>query len=225
MTDQNQIRNQFREDEVAIIKHWDKQRQEYVSNVYPKVGGRLRMAHEANDAINIETEIIRYDGSLAVVVATCQTLKGSFKGIGMSSADRDPKINPAILELAETRAIARCLRFAGYGVEYCSAEEVSHLENGNNSSTDNGKAPDNSSTAGGNGNNRRTPDKGNGNGGNANGNNRISPKQYKYILSLADDRNLSHQELNRQALSVYGVSLEHLNRSDASQMIQELQNN
>ena len=45
----------------------------------------------------------------------------------MASVQRDEKIAPAILELAETRAIARSLRFAGYGVEYCSAEEVSHF--------------------------------------------------------------------------------------------------
>ena len=47
----------------------------------------------------------------------------------MASSERDQEIAPAILELAETRAIARSLRFAGYGVEYCSAEEVSHLKN------------------------------------------------------------------------------------------------
>jgi hypothetical protein len=99
--------------------------------VYPKVGGRLRLAHENNDAINIETEIYRYDENLAVVIATVKTMSGQFTGIGMSSVERDKKIAPAILELAETRGIARALRFAGFGVEYCSAEEVSHLENGN----------------------------------------------------------------------------------------------
>src|SRR6056297_1444450 len=134
------IKSQFREDEVAIIKHWNKQKGEYVSNVYPKVGGRLRLAHEANDAINIETEIYRYDENLAVVIATVKTMSGQFTGIGMSSVERDKKIAPAILELAETRGIARALRFAGYGVEYCSAEEVSHLENGNPAPQDNKQA-------------------------------------------------------------------------------------
>ena len=43
----NQIQNQFREDEIAFIRHFDKQRQEWVANPYPKVGGRLRLAHEA----------------------------------------------------------------------------------------------------------------------------------------------------------------------------------
>ena len=125
------INQQFREDEIANIRRWDKERNEYVSNPFPKIGGRLRLAHEANEALSIETEIIRYDEKVAVVVAVSKTSKGSFKGIGMASIERDQKIAHAILELAETRAIGRSLRFAGYGVEYCSAEEVSHLENGN----------------------------------------------------------------------------------------------
>jgi hypothetical protein len=124
------INQQFRDDEIANIRRWDKEKNEYVSNPFPKIAGRLRLAHEANEALSIETEIIRYDEKIAVVVAVSTTSKGSFKGIGMASIERDQKLAHAILELAETRAIGRSLRFAGYGVEYCSAEEVSHL-NGN----------------------------------------------------------------------------------------------
>jgi len=125
------INQQFRQEEISYIRRWDKERNEYVSIPFPKIAGRLRLAHEANEALSIETEIIRYDEKVAVVIATSKTSKGSFKGIGMASIERDQKIAPAILELAETRAIGRSLRFAGYGVEYCSAEEVSHIENGN----------------------------------------------------------------------------------------------
>jgi len=121
--------NQFREDEIAIMTHWDKKNDRWVKSVYPKVGGRLRLAHEENEKLSITTEIIKYDENLAVVSAVSITKKGSFKGIGMASVERDMKIAPAILELAETRAIARSLRFAGFGVEYCSAEEISHLNN------------------------------------------------------------------------------------------------
>lgn len=137
---ENQINQTFRPDEVSLIKHWDKARGEWITNVYPKISGRLRLAHEQNKSVSIETEIYKYDDSagVAVVVATCKTIKGSFKGIGMSSVERDQKIAPAILELAETRAIARALRFSGFGVEYCSAEEVSHLENGNGAEPKNG---------------------------------------------------------------------------------------
>src|SRR5210317_611578 len=116
----NSIVNQFRGDEIAKIDN----------NLYPKVGGRLRLAHEQNHKLSITTDIVKYDGKIAVVSAISSTNKGSFQGFGMASTDRDQEIAPALLELAETRAIARSLRFAGYGVEYCSAEEVSHLENG-----------------------------------------------------------------------------------------------
>jgi hypothetical protein len=59
--------NQFREDEIAFINRFDKQRQEWVVNPHPKVGGRLRLAHEGNEALSIETDIIKYDGSTAGV--------------------------------------------------------------------------------------------------------------------------------------------------------------
>jgi len=119
--------NQFREDEIIVL---DQSRDgKMVKNIFSKIGGRLRPAHEQNDQLSITTEIIKYDENLAVVKSVTSTMKGSFPGFGMASVERDHSIAPAILELAETRAIARSLRFAGYGAEFCSAEEISHLEN------------------------------------------------------------------------------------------------
>ena len=46
--------------------------------VSPKIGGRLRLAHEENDQLSITTEIIKYDENLAVVRAITTTSKGSF---------------------------------------------------------------------------------------------------------------------------------------------------
>jgi len=117
--------NQFREDEILVL---DQVRDgKVVRNIFPKIGGRLRLAHEENEQLSITSEIVRYDEGVAVVRSVCTTMKGSFPGFGMASVERDREIAPAILELAETRAIARSLRFAGYGVEYCSFEEVSHF--------------------------------------------------------------------------------------------------
>ena len=167
------INQQFREDEIANIRRWDKERNEYITNPFPKIGGRLRLAHEQNEALSIETEIVKYDEQIAVVSAVSKTSKGSFKGIGMASVERDQKIAPAILELAETRAIARSLRFAGYGVEFCGAEEMSHTENGNGSggnghharSNPNDNMPDRGDRSGDN-----LPDKEHRNGGSASNN-------------------------------------------------------
>jgi len=128
----SQKKQMFRDDELVMMSHYDKQAGEQVTTPYPKISGRLRLVHEQNDHLSITTEIVNYDGSVAVVSATATTEKGSFSGLGMASLERDERIAPAILELAESRAIARSLRFAGIGVEYCSAEEISHL-NGNGS--------------------------------------------------------------------------------------------
>lgn len=92
---------------------------------YPVVGGRLRVAHEDNDHISISTELIQFEGlSHAVVKAEINTQKGSFSAYGVGSASKDQRLIDSLLELAETRAIARALRFAGYGVEYTGMEEI-----------------------------------------------------------------------------------------------------
>ena len=189
----NHNNNQFREDEIVIMNHWDKQNENWVKTAYPKVGGRLRLAHEENEKLSIATEVIKYDESIAVVSAISTTEKGSFKGIGMASVERDMKIAPAILELAETRAIARSLRFAGFGVEYCSAEEISHLNNVNDKGTsvsagnepsNRGKLNSHPKAEYGQRNNVGKPHQRDGNG-------RITQRQYGLILKLIQEKGIS----------------------------------
>ena len=68
--------NQFRDDEIIIL---DQLRDgKWVKNIFPKIGGRLRLAHEQNQQISITTEIIKYDENLAVVKAVTSTMKGTF---------------------------------------------------------------------------------------------------------------------------------------------------
>jgi len=240
---ENQNNQQFKEDEIAYIRRWDKELNDYISNPYPKIGGRLRLAHEDNEVLSIETEIVRYDEQIAVVSAVSTTAKGCFKGIGMASVQRDEKIAPAILELAETRAIARALRFAGYGVEYCSAEEVSHLANGNgNNGNGHSTEPNqndslpargnrNDNYNGGNGNNLTAGNRNGGNsnslptGGNrngANGNGRLTSKQYKYLMKLNSEKSRSAAELDQQCLERYGTVAQYLTKADASAFIEHL---
>ncbi len=97
------------------------------NQIFPVVGGRLRILHENNDNLSIQTEIIRLDNDFAVVKAAVESQKGKFNGTGTASVQRDAKLADSIVELAETRAIARALRFGGIGVEYTGAEEVSHV--------------------------------------------------------------------------------------------------
>ena len=116
---------QFREDELVHRKV--KINNEWLTRTFPVVGGRLRILHETNDRINIETDIVRMDVDFAVVKASVESGKGKFNGTGTASAQRDARLADSLVELAETRAIARALRFGGVGVEYTGAEEVSHV--------------------------------------------------------------------------------------------------
>lgn len=217
------MNQQFKEDEITHIKRWDKERGEYVTSPFPKIGGRLRLAHEDNENLSIETEIIKFDERIAVILATCTTIKGKYKGIGMAGVERDERLAHSILELAETRAIARSLRFAGYGIEYCSAEEMSHIINVDKPNNGNG----------GNGNGYHQPNNGNGNGHNGNGynasftsdnngNGRLSSKQYRYIQKLNEEQGRTSADLDKQCLAMYGTVAQHLSKTDASSVIQSL---
>ena len=228
------INSQFRTDEVVVIRGQN----------YPKVGGRLRLAHEFNESLNITTEIIQYDGKIAVIKSICNTAKGSFTGLGMASVDRDVKLASAILELAETRAIARSLRFAGYGVEFTGAEEMSHLDaQGHNGTSTNMTFSQthytgNQSAATAGNNNFQPPPINNYPSANTVPNNsqtqhsqqqqpnnddgRLSGKQYKFILSLMGNAKKSKEEMDQVCISSYGRTLQHLSKKDASQLIESL---
>lgn len=225
-----QSQQPFREDEIITMVHWDKAIGAQVTTPYPKIGGRLRIAHESNDQLSITSKIISYDGSVAVVQATATTDKGTYSGVGMASTERDAKIAPAILELAESRAIARALRFCGIGVEYCSAEEVSHLPN-----TDNGNATRDTQP-----NSHKSPAKGfkpvlvpggtqaskepeNGDSGpSTNPDSRLSGKQLVFIMRLANDRGFTKKDLDIHCVNVFGVATDFLSKKEASSLIAEL---
>jgi hypothetical protein len=210
---ENQNFNQFREDEIVIMAHFDEREEKWVRTFYPKIGGRLRLAHEENDQLSITTEIVRYDETIAVVKAVATTSKGTFPGLGMASVDRDHTIAPAILELAETRAIARSLRFAGYGVEYCSAEEISHLQNGSEPLFSAGPAQPQPQEDEQEGGDERKP----GDGGN--GNARVTNKQINYLVNLGRNLNLNSKDLDEESVRVFGVKMAYLTVKDASAFI------
>jgi hypothetical protein len=51
--------NQFRDDEILVLEQLRDGKM--VKSIFPKIGGRLRLAHEENDQFSITTEIIKYD--------------------------------------------------------------------------------------------------------------------------------------------------------------------
>ena len=229
-----QSQQQFREEEIITMSHWDKATGAQITTPYPKIGGRLRIAHESNEQLSITSKVISYDGSVAVVSATTTTDKGTYNGVGMASVERDAKIAPAILELAESRAIARSLRFCGIGVEYCGAEEISHLssDNGNGDNGDGArdKQPSRNNkpqqafqpvlvSAG----TQVSKEPGNGNGGVSSSNGgRLSGKQLVFIMRLANGHGLVKKELDAHCINNFGVATDFLSKKEASTFIEEL---
>jgi hypothetical protein len=127
------MNSNFNKDEIVEFERWNKKLKKNVITKFPVVGGRLRLYHEDVDpdrtGAGIETTIHTYENDIAVVHASVNINGSKYSGIGMASKSRDALIFPAILEMAETRAIARALRFAGYGVEYTGAEEMASVKN------------------------------------------------------------------------------------------------
>jgi len=117
--------NGFREDELVTRKI--KVNGQWETRTFPVVGGRLRLAHEQNDALSLQTNLVSWDGQYAVFKCCAVTGKGKFVGYGTSNSQRDTRLAESLVELAETRSIARALRFAGFGLEFTGAEEVSHV--------------------------------------------------------------------------------------------------
>jgi len=116
--------NGFREDEL-VTREVDGE-----TRVFPVVGGRLRLAHEENQTLDLQTEMVNWDGQYAIFKCCAVTSKGQFVGYGTANSQRDARLAESLVELAETRSVARALRFAGYGLEFCSAEEVAHIPEG-----------------------------------------------------------------------------------------------
>jgi hypothetical protein len=104
---------------------------------------------------------------------------------------------------AATDSIKKCASLLGVGL---------HLYNGDKTGRQNTG-----------GRSRGDSDFRNANGGNGNRNGRLSGKQFDYILSLAKDKGITRSELKNKCLSVYRTVPEHLTKTDASSLIQELQ--
>jgi hypothetical protein len=130
------MNSNFKENEIVKFERWNKKLKKNVIVEFPVVGGRLRLFHEdlakadsSQVAGGVDVEVIEHDREYALIKAKVCINGNAFTGIGMASKSRDSMIFPAIMEMAETRAIARALRFAGYGVEYTGAEEMQGVKN------------------------------------------------------------------------------------------------
>jgi len=219
---------QFREDELVSRKV--KVGSEWQTRIFPVVGGRLRIIHEVNSRLSIATEIVRLESDFAVVKATLESEKGKFCGTGSASAQRDARLADSLVELAETRAIARSLRFGGIGCEYTSAEEVSHVspeseQNANKEPASvfpegdgNGKAETKAS-------NDATENQTRGNGTTPQrfGNGRATQAQVRALFALSKRANYHDDDIAQMLAPFQVTRFDDLPREAASKLIGSLQ--
>ncbi len=202
---------------------------EWQTRTFPVVGGRLRILHENNDHLGIQTEIIRLDNDFVVVKAAVESQRGKFNGTGTASGQRDAKLADSLVELAETRAIARALRFSGIGVEFTSAEEVSHVAAADSDKEQSGSKQPTPAFPEGNGNGKReakapsgaTVDEGS--KPKSAGNGTITQAQVRALFALSRKANFQEADIG-EMLARFDVSrFEELSRESASQLIGHLQ--
>jgi hypothetical protein len=205
---------QFREDELVTRRM--KVNGEWQTRTFPVVGGRLRIAHEANEKLSIGTEIIRLDSDLVVAKATVETAKGRYSGTGTASAQRDARLADSLVELAETRAIARALRFGGFGVEYCGAEEVNNVvdepDRGQSSSKET-RPVFNDNKGEGKGQSKPQPC----------GIGRATQAQCRALHALTNRAGYSKEDIDHMLAPLNAANFQELTREAASQLITSLQ--
>jgi len=227
----------FREDELVSRKV--KINGEWQARIFPVVGGRLRLAHEQNEHLSLQTKLISWDGQYAVFKCCAVTGKGQFVGYGTANNQRDSRLAESLVELAETRSIARALRFAGFGLEFTGAEEVSHVsvtESETEQTT--GKESKPVFVEATQSNKEETKSGGNGNGkaGAPNGatvtektmpqscgNGRATQAQVRALYALGKKTGLSDGEKSNLLSPLSASSFDDLTREDASRLISHLQ--
>jgi hypothetical protein len=97
--------NGFREDELITRKV--KTGNEWQSRTFPVVGSRLRLAHEGNKKLGLQTKLVNRKGDSAAVKCAALTEKGQFVGYGTANNQRDARLVESLIELAETRSRSR----------------------------------------------------------------------------------------------------------------------
>ena len=207
--------NGFREDELVSRKV--KVGNEWQTRIFPIIGGRLRLAHEGNETLSLQTEMVNWDGQYAIFKCSAITNKGQFVGYGTANSQRDARLAESLVELAETRSIARALRFAGFGLEFTSAEEISHV-------TVTDSEPE--QTTGKEGK-PVFPEENQGNkpatkfGGNGNG--RSTQAQCRALYALTKRAQYSDQDVESLLRPLNASTFQELTRESASQLITSLQ--
>lgn len=154
-----------------------------------------------------------------------------FVGYGTANSQRDARLAESLIELAETRSVARALRFAGFGLEFTGAEEVSHVtaaepEREHNSNKEPARVfTDNN----GNGKDGTKPETqhcamdGAGKKEPNNGVGRATQAQCRALFALTKRAQYTDQDIDSMLRPLNAATFQELSRESASQLITYLQ--
>jgi len=178
---------------------------------YLEVKWRLVWLREVHPDAVIETELVSHVGQDAIFRARVIVPGGgSATGFGSEAYDdfRD------YIEKAETKALGRALAALGFGTQFCPDFEFGARE---------GRVVDAPVDFARTQSARSTPSINGSTAQRSEPTGTITPKQAKFLASIARTLRMSEEDLGKEALSFCGKSLDELGRRDASQFIEHLQ--
>ena len=195
-----------------------------------KICGMLGLIPRFPNLNEYENAVLRGD-DLKLILLKCELNTGSgfvaAEGTGARRVAQDYGDINKSLKMAEKSAhIDATLRVAGLSELF--TQDLEDMVNGPKETfqpTPSGADREHSKPEPGG----QQPAYGNGRNGNAhrdngNGGNRITGKQYKFIMDLMQESGMTKKDLNDRCVQVYGSVVDHINRNDASSLIDWLRN-
>lgn len=178
---------------------------------YLEVKWRLVWLREVQPNASIETELVSHDEAVAVFRAKVSLPDGG-SATGWGSESRGDFRD--YIEKAETKAIGRALAALGFGTQFCSDFEFGAAA---------GRVVDSpidfASTKG----RRAVAENGESDRRIANLNQPATQRQLKFISAIAREAGLDEAAIDEEAERIYGASVAHLGRREASALIERLQ--
>ena len=182
---------------------------------------RLNIAFEAEWSFSIlEHRILEETDEVLVVgqLKAGNVVKSQFGSsrITRAKASGEPVSLADDFKAAATDSIKKCASLLGVGLHLYNGDKQANGQNPNHNQKS--YSHQGRSTNYQNDRSKSTkPDNGNGNG-----NGRLSSRQFKYIMRLADEAGLNKDELDQETLQLFGSAVQFLSKSDASAFIDHL---
>lgn len=186
----------FGEYEIIWYARFNKKEQIWSVNPYPLIGGRVRLAHEDAEVheapISMITEMQSEDETYITHRATVESWRGKFSF--SNTGKKLDKYGAFRGEAIETMALARALRFAGYGIEFTGAEEMINYGSQMSDDSEDTRGSQPSGRGKNNGNGKKDSD---------------DIKAYKRIVfNLMKQMDMSPNQLRLKAFSEFGEGQE-----------------